>query len=181
MKNQLTTRNGTGIKKKNMGLLLKVLLIALVLGLLAGCSPEETDSNTPLLGSNEDQAQDPSSSQEDSELEPETDSETESESGTETNDTTPAENDSTPKEGESSPGELTDSGSYVGQVDSNSIEIKLSGVPDDNNAYKVFELSEELKSTFENLSLETNEQVRFNYHEQENGQPVLTSIERISN
>lgn len=54
----------------------------------------------------------------------------------------------------------TDSGRYAGQADSNFIEIKISGVPDENAA-KVFMLSE--KNEFNDLGLETGDDIKFDY------------------
>lgn len=72
----------------------------------------------------------------------------------------------------------TDSGRYTGQADSNFIEIKISGVPDEKAA-KVFMLSENLKKSFSDLGLETGDAVRFDYYVNEHQQNVLVKIEKI--
>ncbi|NLJ30287.1 MAG: hypothetical protein GX424_01555 [Clostridiales bacterium] len=72
----------------------------------------------------------------------------------------------------------TDSGRYSGQADSNFIEIKISGVPDENAA-KVFMLSENLKNEFNDLGLETGDDIKFDYYVNESEQNVLVSIEKI--
>lgn len=72
----------------------------------------------------------------------------------------------------------TDSGSYQGQADSNFIEIKISGVPDEL-ASKVFMLSEEIKAGFEKLNLQKDNNIKFEYFENENGQKVIVKIEKI--
>lgn len=71
-----------------------------------------------------------------------------------------------------------DSGRYQGQADSNFIEIKISGVPDDK-ATKVFMLSEELKAKFEQLKLKKDENIKFEYFQNKNEQMVITEIEKI--
>lgn len=72
----------------------------------------------------------------------------------------------------------TDSGRYSGQADSNFIEIKISGVPDEKSA-KVFMLSDELKESFNGLKLKSGDNIRFDYYVNENGQNVITLIEKI--
>lgn len=72
----------------------------------------------------------------------------------------------------------TDSGRYSGQADSNFIEIKISGVPDEKSA-KVFMLSDELKESFNGLKLKSGDNIRFDYYVNENGQNVITRIEKI--
>lgn len=71
-----------------------------------------------------------------------------------------------------------DSGAYQGQIDSNSIEIKISGVPD-NLAYKAFRLSETLKENFASYGLKKDDQVRFTYTEIPGEQPLITEIIKI--
>ena len=81
--------------------------------------------------------------------------------------------------GEEQAGETqTDSGRYTGQVDSNFIEIMISGVPEENAA-KVFMLSPEIKENFDDLGLETGDNVRFDYYVNEYNQNVLIRIEKI--
>ena len=75
----------------------------------------------------------------------------------------------------------TDSGAYMGQADNNSIEIRISGVQDENLAFRVFKISDEVRPAFESLLLQKDDEVKFDYYEQEVGQPVLMKIERISN
>lgn len=73
-----------------------------------------------------------------------------------------------------------DTGTYVGQIDNNSIEIKISGVPEEKAA-KVFRLEDKVKDNFQHFELETDDQVLFSYFENNDGQLVLTSIEKIHN
>ena len=72
----------------------------------------------------------------------------------------------------------TDSGRYVGQADSNFIEIEISGVPNEISA-KVFMLSQDIKDSFDELGLETGDNIKFNYYINENNQNVIVSIEKI--
>ena len=74
---------------------------------------------------------------------------------------------------------LTDSGTYVGQIDANSIEIEISGVPQDEAA-KAFQLKEELKDDFEGKhGLQSGDKVRFTYFIDEYQRPILMTIEKI--
>lgn len=75
-------------------------------------------------------------------------------------------------------GTKQDSGSYQGQIDSNSIEIKISGVPE-NIAYRAFQLSEAVKEGFDKLDLQPGDQVRFTYTEEEGKQPIISEINKI--
>jgi len=71
-----------------------------------------------------------------------------------------------------------DSGRYVGQVDSNSIEIRISGVPDEI-APRVFQLSDELKERFDEYELETGDEILFTYVPSEGRQPVIVEIRKM--
>jgi hypothetical protein len=73
-----------------------------------------------------------------------------------------------------------DTGMYVGLIDNHSIEIKISGVPDEHSA-KAFELTDKVKDNFDKLGLNTGDRVHFTYYENNNGQRILTSIEKIDN
>lgn len=72
----------------------------------------------------------------------------------------------------------TDSGRYVGQIDSNSIEVKISGVPD-AIAAKAFRLSEGVKAKFNSYGLKTGDVIRFTYQTNEYGQGVIMEITKI--
>lgn len=67
----------------------------------------------------------------------------------------------------------TDAGIYVGQIDANSIEIKVSGEP------KAFQLGERLKEGFEALGLKTEDRVVFSYIPRANEQMMLIDIKKI--
>lgn len=74
---------------------------------------------------------------------------------------------------------MTDSGTYVGQVDNNHIEIMISGVPEEIGS-KVFRLDIEIRDSIEeNISPE--DQVLFEYYINEDDVGVITHIEKISN
>lgn len=144
--------------KKRVKILLSIFfLIILMAGMLISCSTEADDAKTPSSSSNENQKKNDTIIQEDH------DSQTEI------------------TENNSSLTIKTDSGSYVGQADNNSIEIRISGVQDDEMAFRVFKISEEVRLAFESLSLNKDDQVKFSYYEKDIGQPVLVKIERISN
>lgn len=76
------------------------------------------------------------------------------------------------------PAEITDSGRYVGQIDANSIEIKISGVPD-AQAARAFRLSEQMKEALPKMGLKRDMQIKFTYTQNANGQQVITSIQKI--
>lgn len=74
---------------------------------------------------------------------------------------------------------LTGNGTYVGQIDANSIEIIISGVPEDE-ATKAFRLEEELKDDFEGKhGLQSGDEVKFTYFVDEYQRPILMTIEKI--
>lgn len=72
----------------------------------------------------------------------------------------------------------TDSGRYVGQIDNNSIEIKISGVPD-AIAARAFRLSAELRADFDALKLKTNDEVLFRYIPKEGEQPIIIEMVKM--
>jgi len=72
----------------------------------------------------------------------------------------------------------TDSGRYVGQIDGNSIEIKVSGVPDELAA-RAFQLNDQLKAHFQELDLEEGDDIRFNFYERKNQQPLIIDIVKL--
>lgn len=72
----------------------------------------------------------------------------------------------------------TDSGRYVGQIDSNSIEVKISGAPD-AIAAKAFRLSDGVKAKFDSYGLKSGDVIRFTYQTNEHGQGIITEITKI--
>lgn len=79
---------------------------------------------------------------------------------------------------ESNSGVKRDSGRYVGQIDNNFIEIKISGVPD-NIAARSFMLGDRLKEEFEKLGLKTGNEIGFTYRVNDNGQMVISEIKKL--
>lgn len=76
----------------------------------------------------------------------------------------------------------TDSGQYIGRIDNNSIEIRISGVQDEEQAYMAFRLTENLQSRFDKGEFKENDQVKFVYDfVKSTGQNILVSIEKIVN
>jgi hypothetical protein len=73
---------------------------------------------------------------------------------------------------------LTDSGTYVGQIDLNSVEIEISGVPEDEAA-KAFQLEEPNLDFEGEFGLQPGDQVKFTYFVDEHERSILTSIEKI--
>lgn len=71
-----------------------------------------------------------------------------------------------------------DSGRFSGRADSNFIEIKISGVPEEMS-YRTFMLSEELKENFDSLNFQLDEVVKFKYTLNEHDQGVIFDISRI--
>ncbi|MDW7668560.1 MAG: hypothetical protein SCJ93_07030, partial [Bacillota bacterium] len=65
-----------------------------------------------------------------------------------------------------------DSGTYVGLIDGNHIEIKISGVPEEM-ASKVFIVDEDVKSIIEE-EIVTEDQVKFEYYLNEDDVGVIT-------
>lgn len=71
-----------------------------------------------------------------------------------------------------------DSGRYVGQIDNNFIEIKISGVPE-HLAARSFMLSEKIKGEFDKYDLKKDDVVQFSYIVNSNKQNVLSEIKKI--
>ncbi len=75
----------------------------------------------------------------------------------------------------------TDSGTFSGRIDNSSIEIHISGVPNDDG-YRAYELSEEIREDFDSYGFETGDQVIFKYQPGTEGQrDVIMEIELIEN
>lgn len=78
---------------------------------------------------------------------------------------------------ESRPETQTESGTYVGQIDANSIEIKISGVSEEESA-RAFKLSAEIKERFEEFELEAGDEVFFTYIPKGNEQPEIIELKK---
>lgn len=74
---------------------------------------------------------------------------------------------------------LQGTGTYVGQIDSNSVEIEISGVPEEEAA-KAFRLDESIKEDFEEKhGLQTGDKVSFTYLVDEYQRNVLKEIKKL--
>ena len=67
-------------------------------------------------------------------------------------------------------------GTYVGQIDNNSVEIIISGVSEDV-ATRAFRFSPELREKFDGLGLQDNSPVKFEYVIYNQDQWMLMSID----
>ncbi len=72
----------------------------------------------------------------------------------------------------------TDSGTYNGRIDSNFIEVKISGVPEEN-AIRSFMLNEKVKNEFDSYNLKSGDVIKFNYQLNSYNQGVIEKIEKI--
>jgi|SRR6056297_2509446 len=157
MKQKFASFSDINIKKRGVTIFAMVLLITLMAGMFVSCTTVDEGAKTPPTSSDENQKTGDVITQE----EPDTQTET--------------------TEKKTLPAVKTDSGSYMGQVDNNSIEIKISGIQDDKLAYRVFKISDDVRLAFEGLSLKEDDEVKIDYYEEAIGQPVMIKIERISN
>ncbi|HHX94428.1 MAG TPA: protease complex subunit PrcB family protein [Clostridia bacterium] len=74
---------------------------------------------------------------------------------------------------------LQDTGEYVGQIDPHSVEIKISGVPEEQAA-KAFQLDESIRENFEERhGLQPGDKVKFSYFVDEHQRPVLKEISTL--
>jgi len=85
------------------------------------------------------------------------------------------------RQASSSPEVQTDTGRYIGLADNNFFEVRISGVSNDESAFKVFMISNKVRDKFESFDLKEGEEIKLHYIENEHGQNVLQDIERISN
>ncbi len=74
---------------------------------------------------------------------------------------------------------MIDSGTYVGRIDNNHIEIKISGVPEEISA-KAFKLDAEIRDDIEE-HISPEDQVKFEYYLNEDDVGVIIKIEKIEN
>ncbi len=154
MKERFSSMFDLKAKKKGLALIIFVLIATLIAGMLISCENSTEQKEAPTTVKTRSIKDLPSS-------------------------TTNSKTASSPVIQESSQ-KKTDSGSYMGFGDSNSIAIRMSGVQDEKNN-RVFEISEDVKKQIEKLGLKKDDQVKFTYYEQEAGQPVISSIEKLSN
>lgn len=90
-----------------------------------------------------------------------------------------APSDNSQNENESEKDIKTDTGTYQGQIDNNFIEITISGVPEEN-ATRVFMLSDEVKDEFLDMQLIIGEVIKFRYFLNEDEQNVIVGIETLN-
>jgi len=76
------------------------------------------------------------------------------------------------------PAEVTATGTYVGQMDNNFIEIIVDGLPEET-ATQAFQLSFDLKGRFDSIGLRTNDAVRITFIPRADENSLLLSIEKI--
>lgn len=72
----------------------------------------------------------------------------------------------------------TGTGTYKGQIDSNFIEIEISGAPTEEEVV-VFMLSDELKEKFHIAEPKPDEEIIFEYYINENNQKVIVDIKSL--
>jgi ABC-type oligopeptide transport system substrate-binding subunit len=70
------------------------------------------------------------------------------------------------------------SGIYQGQIDNNSIEIKVTNGAGETLP-QAFQLSEEIKEDFDSYKLEIDDKISFTYDTPEIGNPIITKIEKV--
>lgn len=73
---------------------------------------------------------------------------------------------------------FTDTGRFMGRVDNNFIQVKISGVPDEIDPSELM-LSENIKEEFNRLQLEDEEEIKFEYYINEHDQKVIINIWKI--
>lgn len=84
-----------------------------------------------------------------------------------------------PKENASGSADIKwDSGRFVGRIDNNFVEIKISGVPD-KAAAKSFMLDNKIKESFESYGLKSGDNIKIAYIFNKNNQPVIVRIEKL--
>jgi hypothetical protein len=138
-----------------------ILGIACIILLLAGCFSK--NANPPATGTPANEQQ---QTKEPNNVQPKIEQGDQEQQ----NPTKPAEN--------ADNGVKTDTGTFTGQVDSNFIEIKLSGVPEPMS-FKVFMLNDELKESFAQLKINEGDTVKFTYTVNDKQQSVISKIEKI--
>jgi hypothetical protein len=73
-----------------------------------------------------------------------------------------------------------DSGRYVGQVETELIEVKISGIPDELPA-RSFRLTAEAASLVSKLALDAEEEILFRYLPDQESDGLIFDLERIAN
>ncbi|NPV44133.1 MAG: protease complex subunit PrcB family protein [Firmicutes bacterium] len=75
-----------------------------------------------------------------------------------------------------------DTGRFMGQIDGNSIEVKVSGVPEDMSL-RAFQLGDNIKEDFDKYGLEPGDEIIFTYEVprgREGERPVIIEINKLN-
>ncbi|MDD2433471.1 MAG: hypothetical protein PHX01_07280 [Clostridia bacterium] len=84
-----------------------------------------------------------------------------------------------PEEPAAPPTEVqTETGKFLGQIDSNSIEIEVNDEAE-KTQIQAFQLSEEIKENFSDYNLSPNDKISFSYQTPAEGRPIITEIKKI--
>lgn len=78
------------------------------------------------------------------------------------------------KEETPAPALQTNTGTFLGQMDRNSIEIEI------NEQTQAFELAEAIKDDFTDFALQIGDKVSFTFETPPEGRPLITKIEKLS-
>ncbi len=84
------------------------------------------------------------------------------------------EKEKNPSDESAAPVVHTEQGTFLGQIDNNSIEIEVKEGTE--KMPKAFRLSEEIKEKFADYNLNSGDKVSFSYTTPQEGQPLLTKI-----
>lgn len=76
------------------------------------------------------------------------------------------------------PGAKTDTGTFLGRIDNNSVEIQISGVPEEAGT-KAFQLSNELIEAWDKMGFAEGDQIKIQYEERTDDRPLLLDAEKI--
>lgn len=76
------------------------------------------------------------------------------------------------------PGAKTDTGTYLGRIDNNSVEILISGVPKETGT-QAFQLSDELIEAWDKMGFTEGDQIKIQFEERTNDRPLLLDAEKI--
>ena len=152
-----------------------ILILSFSLLIFGSCSQNEEDIPEEPEADQEEDASENSNQDQVEEDNQEPDSNKEEENETSNGDEPVSSETEEPDEEELK----IDSGTYVGLIDSNHIEIKISGVPEEI-ASKVFVVDEEIKNTIEEEITEEDD-VKFEYYLNEDDVGVIIAIEKILN
>lgn len=72
-----------------------------------------------------------------------------------------------------------DTGKFSGMIDANFFEVQISGVPESISA-RVFMLTDESREIFNELKLESDDEIKIHYYVNEHEQMVVVDIEKLN-